>query len=157
MPIDQECGMEIALVAAREAASTGEVPVGAALFDVDGQLLAVAGNEIIKRRDPTAHAEMLVIRAASEKIGNERLVGTQMFVTLEPCTMCAGAISLARIERLFFGAVDFKGGAVISGAQFFALPTCHHSPDVVGPAGPLETGEILKVFFAARRRGRSDR
>jgi tRNA(Arg) A34 adenosine deaminase TadA len=144
-------GMTIALAEALAAAERGEVPVGAALFDADGRLIAKNGNRIVETKDPTAHAELLVIREASRLIGNERLLGTTLAVTLEPCAMCAGAISLARIARLLYGASDPKGGGVIHGARVFDQPTCHHRPVVEGPIGPEECGEVLRRFFRARR------
>ena len=147
---DQEA-IALALAEAQQAAARGEVPVGAVLLGADGALLASDGNRILERRDPTAHAEMLVIRAASEKLGNERLTGTTLFVSLEPCTMCVGAVAMARIARLVFCAEDPKGGAVIHGARFFELATCHHRPEIAR-AGDAETaGQILRDFFRARR------
>src|SRR5437762_2701644 len=122
--------MAIGLAEARAAAERGEVPVGAVLASADGDALARDGNRILECRDPTAHAEMLVIRAAAAKLGNERLIGTALFVTLEPCAMCTGAISLARVARLVFAAEDPKGGAVLHGPRFFAQATCHHRPEV---------------------------
>ena len=123
----------LALEEAKSAAKRGEVPVGAVLLAADGALLAQDGNRIVEAKDPTAHAEMLVLRAAAAKLGNERLGGTQLFVSLEPCAMCAGAISLARVARLVFAAEDTKGGAVLHGAKFFEQPTCHHRPII--PSG----------------------
>ena len=142
----------LALAEAEAAAGRGEVPVGAVLTDAGGALLARGGNRILERRDPTAHAEMLVLRAGAAALGNERLLGTTLYVSLEPCAMCAGAISLARVERLVFAAEDAKGGAVRHGSRFFEAPTCHHRPLVEqadGSAGPA--GEMLKAFFRARR------
>jgi tRNA(Arg) A34 adenosine deaminase TadA len=144
---------KLALEEAEAAASRGEVPVGAVLVAADGTVLARDGNRIVERRDPTAHAEMLVLRAAAKRLGNERLVGTALFVTLEPCTMCAGAISLARVERLIYGASDPKGGAVEHGAQFFAQPTCHHRTKVERSADGGASARLLKDFFKARRSG----
>ena len=146
--------MAIALQEAEAAALRGEVPVGAALFDRAGALIAANGNRIIGLKDPTAHAELLVIREAARILGSERLVGTSLVVTLEPCAMCAGAISLARIARLVFGAPDAKAGGVIHGAKVFEQPTCHHRPIVEGPVGPDACGDILKTFFRARRADR---
>ena len=143
--------MEMALEEAREAANRGEVPVGAVLTAVDGSVLARDGNRTLELRDPTAHAEMLVIRAASRALGSERLVGCHLYVTLEPCTMCAASISFARIERLYFGACDEKAGAVENGVRFFSQPTCHHAPEVYGGIAETEASEMLKAFFASRR------
>jgi tRNA(Arg) A34 adenosine deaminase TadA len=141
----------LALSEAKAAAERGEVPVGALLVDVDGALVALDGNRILERRDPTAHAEMLVIRAAAERLRNERLIGTTLYVTLEPCAMCAAAMSLARIGRLVFAAEDPKGGAVLHGPRFFAQPTCHHRPRIERAGDAKEAGELLKAFFKARR------
>ena len=121
--------MSIALDEAKKAASRGEVPVGAVIV-CDDQIIAQAGNQIVQDKDPTAHAEIVALRLAAKKLGRERLYDCDLYVTLEPCTMCAGAISLARIRRLYFGAGDEKGGAVENGARFFSLATCHHAPDV---------------------------
>jgi len=141
----------LALVEAQSAAARGEVPVGAALLAADGTLLAADGNRILERRDPTAHAEMLVLRAGAEKLRNERLLGTTLFVSLEPCAMCAGAISLARVGRVVFAAEDPKGGGILHGARFFTQPTCHHRP-IVDRAGDAETaGALLREFFRQRR------
>ncbi len=141
----------LALAEAKACVSRGEVPVGAALLSADGVLLARDGNRILERKDPTAHAEMLVLRAGAEKLGNERLGGTSLFVSLEPCAMCAGAMSLARVARLVFAAEDAKGGAVLHGARFFEQATCHHRP-LIGRAGDAEAaGGVLKDFFRARR------
>jgi tRNA(adenine34) deaminase len=143
--------MELALGEAEAAGGRGEVPVGAVLLSADGQILARDGNRILERRDPTAHAEMLVMRAAAQTLANERLVGASLFVTLEPCAMCAAAASLARVARVVFAAEDPKGGAVIHGPLFYAQPTCHHRPQV-GRAGNVEAaGALLKNFFKARR------
>ncbi|MBI3677026.1 MAG: nucleoside deaminase [Proteobacteria bacterium] len=141
----------IALDEARAAAARGEVPVGAVLVGADGAELARAGNRIVEKRDPTAHAEMLVLRESSEKLGNERLTGTTLYVTLEPCAMCAGAMSLARIARLVFTAEDPKGGAVLHGPLFFAQPTCHHRPAIARAGDADEAGALLREFFRARR------
>lgn len=143
--------MAMALEEARAAAERGEVPVGAALVSADGHVLARDGNRTLERRDPTTHAEMLVIRAAATKLNNERLVGTTLFVTLEPCAMCTGAMSLARVKRLVFAAEDAKGGAVLHGARFFSQPTCHHRPEVASGIRPDESAALLRAFFAARR------
>lgn len=142
--------MGIALAEAKAAAAAGEVPVGA-LIARDGEVLAKAGNRTLRDRDPTAHAEVLVLRAAARKLDSERLIGCDLYVTLEPCTMCASAISFARIRRLYFGASDPKGGAVESGVRFFSAPTCHHKPEVYGGIGEAEASAILKDFFAAKR------
>jgi tRNA(Arg) A34 adenosine deaminase TadA len=146
--------MQVALTQATAAADRGEVPVGAVLVHQEtGELLAAAGNEIVAQKDPTAHAEILVIRRAAQKLGNERIVGSTLFVTLEPCAMCAGAIAMARIPRLVFAAIDPKGGAVIHGPRFFEQPTCHHHPVVDTLAGPQAdtASALLKGFFRARR------
>lgn len=143
--------MEMALAEAQAAAERGEVPVGAVLVASDGAVLARDGNRILESRDPTAHAEMLVIRAAAAKLRNERLVGTTLVVTLEPCAMCTGAMSLARVKRLVFAAEDPKGGAVLHGARFFSQPTCHHRPEVVSGERAQESAALLRTFFAARR------
>ena len=146
--------MAVALAEAEATAARGEVPIGAVLVGAEpGELLASAGNATIEMRDPTAHAEMIVIRQAAEKIGNERLVGTTLYVTLEPCAMCAGAISFARIKRLVYAAADPKGGAVAHGPCFFDQPTCHHRPEVARTDGEPEAKAslLLKNFFRARR------
>jgi tRNA(Arg) A34 adenosine deaminase TadA len=142
--------MSIALEEARFAAQRGEVPVGAVVA-LDGRVVAKAGNRTRELADPTAHAEILAIREACAALASERLGGCDLYVTLEPCAMCAGAISFARIRRLYFGAMDPKGGAVVSGATFFSQPTCHHAPDVYGGMAETEAAAILKSFFAARR------
>ena len=143
--------MDRALEAARAAAEQGEVPVGALIVSPDRQVLAVSGNRTLGLKDPTAHAEMLVIREACQKLDNERLVGCDLFVTLEPCAMCAAAISFARLSRLYFGAEDPKGGAVENGPRFFQSPTCHHAPEIYGQLGEEESKTLLRSFFAARR------
>ncbi len=135
---------------AREAAARGEVPVGAVLVR-DGLVLAAAGNRTLADHDPTAHAEMLVIRAACAALGTERLVGCDLYVTLEPCAMCAAAISFARLRRLYYAAEDPKGGAVDHGARFYGQPTCHHSPEVYGGIRETEAAEMLRDFFRMRR------
>jgi tRNA(Arg) A34 adenosine deaminase TadA len=143
----------LALAEAEACMPRGEVPVGAVLLALDGTLLGKDGNRILERKDPTAHAEMLVLRGAAEKLGNERLAGTSLFVSLEPCAMCAGAMSLARVARLVFAAEDAKGGAVLHGPRFFEQPTCHHRP-LIGRAGDaVAAGNMLKEFFRARRVG----
>jgi tRNA(adenine34) deaminase len=142
--------MEMALDEARAAAERGEVPVGAVIVQ-DGVVLARTGNRTLERDDPTAHAEMLAIREAAAAAGSQRLVGADLYVTLEPCAMCAAAISFARIRRLYFGAGDPKSGAVESGVQFFADPTCHHAPDVYGGMAEEEAAGLLRDFFRSRR------
>ncbi|MFN3519566.1 MAG: nucleoside deaminase [Sphingomonas sp.] len=142
--------MASALAAARAAALEGEVPVGAAIT-LEGQIVAVAANAPRRLHDPTAHAEMQVIRAAARLLARDRLEDCDLWVTLEPCAMCAGAIAHARIRRLYYGASDPKGGAVEYGPRFFSQPTCHHRPDVYGGIGAREAGDLLRDFFAARR------
>ncbi len=142
--------MSYAFAAAREAAARGEVPVGAALVR-DGAVIAAAGNRTLELRDPTAHAEMLVIREAARALGSERLAGCDLYATLEPCAMCAGAISFARIRRLYWAAPDPKGGAVEHGPRFFGQPTCHHAPDCYGGIREAEAATLLREFFRARR------
>ena len=142
--------MEAALVEARAAAGRGEVPVGAVIVAGD-RVLARAGNRTRELADPTAHAEMLAIREACRVLGSERLVGCDLYVTLEPCAMCAGAISFARIRRLYWAAGDPKGGAVEHGPRFFAQPTCHHAPELYGGIRETEAAEMLREFFRARR------
>ncbi|WP_407529527.1 nucleoside deaminase [Methylobacterium oryzisoli] len=140
----------LAFAAAREAARQGEVPVGAAIVR-DGAVLAVAANRPRALRDPTAHAEILAIRTACRALGDERLVGCDLYVTLEPCAMCAAAISFARIRRLYFAASDPKGGAVEHGPRFFTQPTCHHAPEVYGGLRESEAAALLREFFRDRR------
>ncbi|WJH39119.1 nucleoside deaminase [Aliirhizobium terrae] len=142
--------MDAALTEARNAAARGEVPVGAVLV-IDGVIVARSGNRTRADNDVTAHAEIAVIREAAEKLGAERLGGADLYVTLEPCTMCAGAISFARIRRLYYGANDPKGGAVESGVRFFSQPTCHHAPDVYSGIGEQDAAELLTNFFRERR------
>jgi tRNA(adenine34) deaminase len=142
--------MDTALAQASAAARRGEVPVGAVVHR-GGDIIAAAGNRTLELRDPTAHAEMLAIRQACRVLGSERLVGCDLSVTLEPCAMCAGAISFARIRRLYFGAPDPKGGAVEHGPRFFSSPTCHHAPEVYGGIGEGASADLLRTFFAARR------
>jgi tRNA(adenine34) deaminase len=142
--------MEIAFAEAELAVAAGEVPIGAVVVR-DGEVVARAYNRTLTDKDPTAHAEMLVLRAASAQLGNERLADSDLYVTLEPCTMCAAAISLARIRRLYYGAADSKGGAVDSGVRFFASPTCHHKPEIYSGIGEERAGKMLKTFFASRR------
>ncbi len=143
--------MALALDQAAEARELGEVPVGAVVVSADGEVLAQAGNRTLALRDPTAHAELLAIRAACARLGSERLTGCDLYVTLEPCAMCAAAISFARIRRLYFGAADPKGGAVEHGPRLFAQPTCHHAPEVVGGLSESQAAALLKQFFAGRR------
>ena len=144
--------MERALAEARAAAARGEVPVGAVLVDgASGQVLAAAGNATEAEADPTAHAEMRAIRAASAARGSPRLAGCDLYVTLEPCPMCAQAISFARIRRLYFGAADPKGGGVEHGPRLFDQPSCHHRPEVYGGIDAHRAGDLLKAFFSARR------
>ena len=142
--------MKLALDAARAAAETGEVPVGAALVR-EGRVIAVAANAPRTLHDPTAHAEMRVIRTGAEKLGRDRLEDCDLWVTLEPCAMCAGAIAHARIARLYYGAADPKGGAVENGPRFFAQPICHHRPEIYPGIGEAEAGELLREFFRERR------
>ena len=142
--------MRAALDQARAAAALGEVPVGAAIVR-NGAIVAAAGNAPCGLADPTAHAEMLAIRAAARVLGQDRLADCDLWVTLEPCAMCAGAIAHARIARLYYGAPDPKGGAVEHGPRLFAQPTCHHRPEVYAGIGEGEAGELLRGFFAARR------
>jgi tRNA(adenine34) deaminase len=142
--------MELALEEARTAAEAGEVPIGCVIV-CDGDLVAQAGNRTLADRDPTAHAELVAIRQAAAALGSERLVDCDLYVTLEPCTMCAAAISFARIRRLYYGAADPKGGAVDSGVRFFASPTCLHRPEVYGGIGESEAAALLQGFFRARR------
>ncbi|MEM9852015.1 MAG: nucleoside deaminase [Pseudomonadota bacterium] len=142
--------MEMALHEARAAGLRGEVPVGAVLVQ-NGQVLARDGNRTRAMSDPTAHAEMLVIRAACTALRQERLPGAHLYVTLEPCAMCAAAISAARIARLYYGATDPKSGGVAHGARVFEHPQCHHIPDVYDGLGALSSEELLRDFFASRR------
>ena len=144
--------MDRALALAQAAAATGEVPVGAVITNADGQIVAEAANASIARHDPTAHAEVLAIRIACEAIGNYRLPGHTLYVTLEPCTMCASAIANARIARLLYAASDPKGGAVESGVQFFDVLTCHHRPQVDTGLGADVAADQLRSFFRARRK-----
>ena len=142
--------MARALDEAKAAGMRGEVPVGAVVVD-GGAVLAAAGNRSEALADPTAHAEMLALRAAAAGLGSPRLVGCDLYVTLEPCPMCAQAISLFRVRRLYFGAPDPKGGGVEHGPRIFAQPTCHHAPEVYGGIGESEAAALLKAFFRARR------
>ena len=144
--------MDLALAEAEAAGVLGEVPVGAVLVDgATGSILARAGNRVEALKDPTAHAEMIVIREAAAAAGLKRLEGADLYVTLEPCAMCAAAISFARRRRLYFGAGDPKGGAVEHGPRFFNQPTCHHRPEVYGGIGERQAGDLLRAFFRERR------
>lgn len=145
--------MDEALDAARAAGERGEVPVGAVIVGPDGRVVVVAGNRTREFADPTAHAELLAIRAACAKVGSERLAGHDLYVTLEPCAMCAAAISAARIERLYYGAADPKSGGVAVGARVFSHPQCHHVPEVYDGIGARASAELLRAFFAERREG----
>lgn len=142
--------MEAALEEARAAGDRGEVPIGAVIVH-EGSIVARAGNETRALRDITAHAEILAIRRAAESIGDERLSGADLYVTLEPCTMCAAAISFARVRRLYYGAEDPKGGVVDNGVRFYRQPTCHHVPEVYSGIAETESAEILRGFFRGRR------
>lgn len=143
--------MDLAFAQAEAAGARGEIPVGAVVVGPDGRILAQAGNEVEARHDPTAHAEVLALRAAAAALGNPRLEGCDLIVTLEPCAMCATAISLARIRRLIFAAYDPKGGGVEHGPRFYSQPTCHHRPEVVGGVQAGKAEAMLKSFFAALR------
>jgi len=147
--------MQLALLEAKAAARRGEVPVGAILVDAGGEIITRAGNAPIAICDPTAHAEILAIRDGAYKGGNYRLTGTTLYVTLEPCAMCAGAIANARIARLVYGASDAKGGAVESGVRFFEQPSCHHKPVITGGIMAAQSAGLLKDFFRARRKTKS--
>jgi tRNA(adenine34) deaminase len=142
--------MDMALAEARAAGSRGEVPIGCVIVR-DGEVLARTGNRALAHRDPTAHAEILAIRRAATFLGTERLDGCDLYVTLEPCAMCAGALAFARIRRLYYGAADPKGGAVENGVKFFVSPTCHHRPEVYGGLAEAEAGNLLREFFKERR------
>ena len=143
--------MDEALAEAEAAARRGEVPVGAVLLDTAGAVLARDGNRVLERADPTAHAEILVLRAAAARLGTPRLVGCALYVTLEPCPMCAYAVSLARVGRLYYGASDPKGGGVENGPRLYASPACHHRPEVYPGIGERRAGELLRGFFRDRR------
>ncbi len=143
--------MAAALSEARAAGARGEVPVGAVVVAPSGTVIAAAGNRTRELSDPTAHAEVLAIRVACTAVGSERLPGHDLYVTLEPCAMCAAAIGFARLARLYFGAADPKGGGVDHGARVYAQPTCHHAPDVIGGIGETASAALLAGFFAARR------
>ncbi|KRD64358.1 nucleoside deaminase [Ensifer sp. ENS10] len=142
--------MDVALEEARKAAERGEVPIGAVVV-FDGQIVSRAGNRTRELNDVTAHAEIVAIREAAAVLKDERLTGADLYVTLEPCTMCAAAISFARIRRLYYGADDPKGGAVDSGVRFFGSPTCHHVPDVYSGLAEREAADLLRNFFAGKR------
>ena len=146
-----ESHMQTALAEAEAAAERGEVPVGAVVIAADGTMLARAGNRTRELSDPTAHAEMLAIRAACARLGSERLMDADLYVTLEPCPMCATAISFARIRRLYFGAADPKGGGVEHGPRIFSQASCHHAPEVYGGIGETRAAALLRAFFAERR------
>ena len=143
--------MARALAQARSAAERGEVPIGAVIVGPDGEVLAEAGNRTEGDRDPTAHAELLAIRAAAARLGAPRLVECDLYVTLEPCPMCAQAISFARLRRLYYGAADPKGGGIDHGPRIFSQPTCHHRPEVYSGIGEREAGQLLRTFFRDRR------
>jgi tRNA(adenine34) deaminase len=142
--------MDLALKAAEKAGKSGEVPIGCVIVR-GNEVIATAGNRTLADRDPTAHAEIVALREAGAAIGSERLVDCDLYVTIEPCAMCAGAISLARIRRLYYGAADPKGGAVESGVRFFASPTCHHAPEIYSAVGERAAATLLQDFFRARR------
>ena len=143
--------MQHALALAREAFDSGEVPIGAVIVDANGRVLAAEPNRMRALKDPTAHAEMQAIRAACRVLGQERLIDCDLWVTLEPCPMCAAAISFARIRRLYFAASDPKGGGVENGPRIFNQATCHHAPEVYGGMAASEAAALLSAFFAARR------
>src|SRR5246500_6036737 len=147
---DMHTFMELALDEAYAARGAGEVPIGCVIV-CDGDLIAQAGNRTLADRDPTAHAEMVAIRRAAEALGNERLADCDLYVTLEPCAMCAAAISFARIRRIYYGAADPKGGAVENGVRFFASASCHHRPEIYGGLAEAEASVLLTDFFRARR------
>jgi len=142
--------MDLALAQARVASAAGEVPVGCVIVR-DGIVITWAGNRTLATHDPTAHCEMVAIRAAAQALGSERLIDCDLYVTLEPCAMCAGALSLARIRRLYYAAPDPKGGAVDNGVRFFASPSCHHRPEVYAGIGEAEASALLRDFFRERR------
>jgi tRNA(adenine34) deaminase len=142
--------MDMALQEARASGECGEVPVGCVIVR-EGEILARAGNRTLADRDPTAHAEIIAIRNAAARLGSERLEDCDLYVTLEPCAMCAGAVAFARIRRLYYGAADPKGGAVDNGVRFFTSPACHHRPEVYGGMAATEASALLKEFFRERR------
>lgn len=143
--------MDLALAEAEKAAARGEVPIGCVIVDGEGRVVAAEGNRTLEMRDPTAHAELLAIREACAKTGSERLTGLDIYVTLEPCPMCATAISFARLRRLYFAAADEKGGGVEHGPRIFAQKTCHHVPEIYGGIGERRAADMLRSFFAVRR------
>lgn len=143
--------MDLAFAEAEAAAARGEVPIGAVIVNGQGEIVAAAGNRTLELKDPTAHAEILAIRAACARLGSERLPGCDLYVTLEPCPMCATAISFARVRRLYFGAADEKGGGVEHGPRIFAHPTCHHAPEIYGGLSERRAADLLRAFFAERR------
>ncbi|TWT05189.1 nucleoside deaminase [Reyranella sp. CPCC 100927] len=143
--------MELALAQARLAAARDEVPIGAVVVGPDGAVLAADGNRVEAMNDPTAHAELLVIRAAAAALGAPRLVDCDLYVTLEPCPMCAQAIAFARLRRVYYGAADPKGGGVEHGPRIFSQPTCHHAPEVYSGIAETDAAELLRDFFRARR------
>jgi tRNA(Arg) A34 adenosine deaminase TadA len=147
----QPTPMELALEQARQAARRDEVPIGAVIVGPDGAVLAAEGNRVEALNDPTAHAELLAIRAAAAALGAPRLIGCDLYVTLEPCPMCAQAISFARLRRLYYGAADPKGGGVDHGPRIFSQPTCHHAPDIYGGIAEGDAAALLQAFFRARR------
>ena len=149
--MNDEQAIALALEEAQQAGARGEVPVGAVLVSAAGEVLARSGNRIVEKKDPTAHAETEVIRAAAAVLNNERLTGTTLYVSLEPCAMCVGAIAMARVARVVFAAEDPKGGAVIHGPRFFEQPTCHHRPEIARAGDAEAAGQMLKDFFRARR------
>jgi tRNA(Arg) A34 adenosine deaminase TadA len=143
--------MRRAFAEAEEAGARGEIPIGCVITDSQGAIVAAAGNRNRQQNDPTAHAELLAIRLAAQHLGSERLVDHDIYVTLEPCAMCAAAISFARLRRLYFAASDPKMGAVENGPRFFTQPTCHHAPEIYGGIGEAKAAELLKLFFNSRR------
>jgi len=152
MPESDLTYMKMALEEAQKAAERQEVPVGAVIVAADGRILAKTGNRTEELSDPTAHAEILALRAAGEVLGSPRMPEADLYVTLEPCAMCAGAISFARIRRVIFAASDPKGGAVENGPRFFTLPTCHHRPEVISGIEAETSATLLRAFFQARRK-----
>lgn len=150
-PDGEQRYMDLALKVACEAAAAGEVPIGAVLVAPTGAVVSAAGNRTLELKDPSAHAEILVIREGCRQHGSDRLPGFDLYVTLEPCPMCASIISFARICRLYYGASDPKGGGIEQGARIFSQPTCHHRPEIYSGLGDVEAARLLKTFFAARR------
>lgn len=144
--------MSLAFAEAESAGGRGEVPIGCVIVDQSGNVMAKAGNRTIELKDPTAHAELLAIRAAAARLGSERLAGCDLYVTLEPCAMCAAAISFARMRRLYFAASDEKMGGVEHGPRFFNQPTCHHAPEIYGGLSEAKGQKLLREFFQSRRR-----